>query len=634
MNIRITYLRALHFMLDIAFVFIVWGAARWLFAHDYAFALPFLHWQVLLALGGCFLIPFVAGNIYAVLWTHSFVKDIYRLIISCVAASVLFLLVNSAAALALPRSMAVLMTILFSLSAIASRMLIRDFLPRLEKGNHTGGFFTIGEPPKERKILIVGAGEAGRLVLSEYHRKGIDHHIAGFVDDDPGKVGMIINGKKVFAPTEKIGSAIEAHRANEIILAFPSAPKKEVTRVVQLIRRASPTMPIKILPSHTRLFENPLSPDIREIGIADLLDREETQLDTSSIEKMLRGKRVLITGAGGSIGSELCTQLLKFPIASLVAVGKGEHSIYELARSLIDYQDFLEEKRDIAFRIADVRNAEMMKRIFTEFFPNIVFHAAAHKHVPLMEFNEAEAIYNNIIGTRTLLEEASRASAERFVFVSTDKAVRPTSVMGATKRAAEIITQHYARKGLNASIVRFGNVIGSRGSAIPLFREQIERGGPVTVTHPDITRFFMSIPEAALLVLNAAAYAKGGEIFVLDMGRQYRVMEIAESLIRLYGLEPNKDIEIQITGLRPGEKMFEELSYDGTLHPTENRKIYQLLHDAHHAHDAHITQFLAECDSLPAKSPTEIRKTLQMLVPEYQYDEDALEKRNPRRVVS
>ncbi len=634
MNIRITYLRAFHFMLDIAFVFVVWVAARWLFVHDYAIALPFLHWPALLALGGCFLVSFVAANIYGVLWTHSFVKDTYRLIMGCAAGSALFIIANHAFSLSLPIALTALCTLLYSLLTIFSRMISRDYLPRLKSSARHSGFFTIGEIPKERKILIVGAGEAGRLVLSEYHRKGIDHHIIGFIDDDPGKAGMIINGKKVFAPTEKIGSAMETHGVNEIILAFPSAPKKEVTRVVQLIRRASPTMPIKILPSHTRLFENPLSPDIREIGIADLLDREETQLDTSSIEKMLAGKTVLITGAGGSIGSELCTQLLKFPIASLIAVGKGEHSIYQLARKLYDYQDFLEEKRDIAFRIADVRNADMMKRIFTEFSPNIVFHAAAHKHVPLMEFNEAEAIYNNIIGTRTLLEEASRASAERFVFVSTDKAVHPTSVMGATKRAAEIITRHYARKGLNTSIVRFGNVIGSRGSAIPLFREQIERGGPVTVTHPDITRFFMSIPEAALLVLNAAAYAKGGEIFVLDMGRQYRVMEIAENLIRLYGLEPHKDIEIKITGLRPGEKMFEELSYDGTLHPTDNLKIYQLLHDAQHTHDTHITRFFAECDSLPARSPAEIRAMLQTIVPEYQFDEEAPEKRNQRRIVS
>ncbi len=634
MKIHKTALRFFHVVLDVALLFAAWGATRCLFAHDYGLSVPFLHHPVLLTLTGCFIVPFLTWKIYTVLWTHSFVKDTYRLVVACATGSTLFLCANYVFTLSLPVSTAVFLSLLFSLSTIASRMFVRDFLPHLEKPQQRSGFFTVGELPKERKILIVGAGEAGRLVLSEYHRKGIDHHIAGFIDDDPGKVGMIINGKKVFASTEKIAGAMEAHGVNEIILAFPSAPKKEAARVVQHIRRAAPAMPIKILPSHTKLFENPISPDIREIGIADLLDREETPLDTASIEKMLAGKKVLITGAGGSIGSELCKQLLKFPVATLIAIGKGEHSIYQLAHALYEYQDFLEEKREIAFRIADVRNTTMLKKIFAEFSPHIVFHAAAHKHVPLMEFNEAEAVFNNILGTKNILEEASHAEVERFVFVSTDKAVRPTSVMGATKRAAEIITRHYAQRGLNASIVRFGNVIGSRGSAIPLFREQIERGGPVTVTHPDITRFFMSIPEAALLVLNAAAYAKGGEIFVLDMGRQYRVMEIAENLIRLYGLAPHKDIEIKITGLRPGEKMFEELSYDGNLVPTENRKIFHLTHDAPGAYNAYFTQFIAEIDSLPTKSPAEIRKALQKIVPEYQFNEEELERRNNRRLVT
>lgn len=623
-----------HFSFDIAFVFPAWAFARWLFLLDGTQSISLIHVPALLIFAASFIAPFMLGKIYAVLWTHSFVKDTYRLILACLAGCIIFPVINYLFYLSLPSAFTILASLIFSLFAILSRMLSRDYFSRMISPAKHSGFFTVGELPKERKILIIGAGEAGRLVLSEYHRKGIDHHIAGFVDDDPKKVGMIINGKQVFAPTEKIPQVIEPHGVNEIILAFPSAPKKEVTRVVQLIRKASPTIPIKILPSHTKLFENPLTPDIREIGIADLLEREETQLDASSIEKMLVGKNILITGAGGSIGSEICKQLFKFPIASLIAVGKGEHSIYQLARRLFDYQEFLQEKRDIAFRIADVRNSKMMEKIFREFSPHLVFHAAAHKHVPLMEFNEAEAVLNNIVGTNTLLDTAMNSLVERFILISTDKAVCPTSVMGATKRAAEIIVQNYASKGISASIVRFGNVIGSRGSVIPLFREQIERGGPVTVTHPDITRFFMSIPEAALLVLNASAYAKGGEIFVLDMGRQYRVMEIAESLIRLYGLEPHKDIEIQITGLRPGEKMFEELSYDGKLEPTENRKIFRLTHNAPHAHGDNLNQFLSEIQSLPDKCPAEIRKMLQMIVPEYQFNSEELERRNNRRFIS
>lgn len=626
--------RMVHFAIDIALMFPAWALARWIYLSDNSLSIPLLHWPTLLALFICFFIAFFAGKVYAVLWTHSFVKDTYRLIASCAAGSVLFIIASLACLPALPIALAVLSALWYSLFALFSRMISRDFLPRFKQSTRQSGFFTIGEPPKERNILIVGAGEAGRLVLSEYHRKGIDSHIAGFVDDDPAKVGMIINGKKVFAPTEKLPRVIEEEGVNEIILAFPSAPKQEVTRVVQIIRRVSPAMPVKILPSHTRLFENPLSPDIREIGIADLLDREETRLDTASIESMLAGKRVLITGAGGSIGSELSKQLLKFPIASLVAVGKGEHSIYQLARTLFEYEEYLEEKRDISFHIADARDRQMMAKLLRNSAPDIIFHAAAHKHVPLCEFNEAEAIMNNICGTRNLLEEALHFPIERFVLVSTDKAVRPTSIMGATKRAAELITWHYAEKGMNASIVRFGNVIGSRGSVIPLFREQIERGGPVTVTHPDITRFFMSIPEAALLVLNAAAYAKGGEIFVLDMGKQYRVMEIAENLIRLYGLEPHRDIEIRITGLRPGEKLYEELIYQGTLDPTENPKILTLAHDGPPQCAAAVEKFFSEMDTLHTKSAIEIRMMLQQLVPEYSFNEEEFAKRSNRRLVT
>ncbi|MCX7677797.1 MAG: polysaccharide biosynthesis protein [Spirochaetes bacterium] len=631
MKINHASLRLSSLVIDCALILALWAFLRFLYSHDFSRNLPFFHWPFLILASASFVIPFFSSKIYAVLWTHSYLKDTYRLIIACAVGTVLFLLANHFSALRFPVSFALLYAILFALCAIGWRIAIRDFFARHKKNNANEGFFTIGELPKEHKILIVGAGEAGRLVLSEFYRKAIDHHIVGFIDDDTTKVGMIINGKKVFATTEKIGTIIKAYGISEIILAFPSAPKKEIARVVHLIRKSSPALPIKILPSHTKLFENPLTPDIREIGIADLLDREETQLDTSSIEEMLAGKKVLITGAGGSIGSEICKQLLKFPITSLVAIGKGEHSIYQLARALFEYQDFLQEKRDIAFRIVDIRNREMIQQIFFEFSPHIVFHAAAHKHVPLLEFNETEAILNNILGTKILIEEAKKANVERFVFVSTDKAVRPRSIMGATKRAAEIIIQSHAREGFNASIVRFGNVIGSRGSVIPLFREQIERGGPVTVTHPEITRFFMSIPEAALLVLNAAAYAKGGEIFVLEMGRQYRVMEIAENLIRLYGLQPHKDIEIKITGLRPGEKMNEELSHDGTLQPTKNPKIYYAKSDF--PSEDRIHQFFQEIISIHSKSPLEIRQMLKDLIPEYEYDCEEILKRNARRVV-
>ena len=584
-----------------------------------------------------FILSFGLFSIYNVLWEQSCARDFYRIILSSLGAAALILACILIFDLPVPIGTALTACIIMGGTSLLYRMLIRDFLPGLFGGGPgLGGFFTIGQLPREKRILIVGAGEAGRLVLTEYQRKGIDRHIAGFADDDPAKIGRILNGKKVFASTSKLPQIIRDHTINEVIIAFPSAPRRDTVRVVSLIQRASPTIPVKTLPPHTRIFENPLSPDLREIGIADILEREEITLDAESIQGIFSGKTVLITGAGGSIGSELCKQLLKFRIKKIIALGRGEHSIYTLIKSLNEYLKYQEEKPEIEYRVADVRDASMLGAVFSELRPHIVFHAAAHKHVPLMEFNEREALGNNVLGTRNVLEAASRNGVERFVLISTDKAVRPVNVMGATKRAAEIFTQHYHReKGLRTSIVRFGNVIGSRGSVLPLFREQIERGGPVTVTHPDVTRYFMSIPEAALLVINAAAYSLGGEIFVLDMGKQYRVMDVAESLIRLYGLEPGRDIGIEITGLRPGEKMYEELSYNETdLTPTENRKIL-ILHREHEPFKQEtLDGFLSEIEDYYSMTPTSLRECLRRLVPEFSFNEEELSGRDTGRLVT
>jgi FlaA1/EpsC-like NDP-sugar epimerase len=623
---------------DIAFILLAWTGAYLVYGYRLPGAPPpFFTTAGFIVLPAVYIIPFIAGKIYQVLWEKSYVKDVYRLLLANAAGSALFVAASLAMPATLPLTLAVLTALFASGSTVLYRMIIRDFLPRFSPGGiPSGGYFTIGQIPRERKILIIGAGEAGRLVLSEYHRKGIDRHIAGFVDDDSSKIGRILNGKMVFGATAKLPQVIRDRGINEAIIAFPSAPRGEVNRVIGLIQRAAPALPVKILPPYTRIFENPLSPDLREIGITDILDREELTLDTASMEKNFAGTTVLVTGAGGSIGSELCKQLLKFRVKKLIALGRGEHSIYTLIRALTDYLAFQQEKPEIDYRVADVRDAAMMDRIFGELQPQTVFHAAAHKHVPLMEFNEAEAVRNNVGGTRNVLEAASRHGAERFVLVSTDKAVRPANVMGATKRAAEIMALECFRGGaLKTSIVRFGNVIGSRGSVIPLFREQIERGGPVTVTHPEVTRFFMSIPEAALLVINAAAYSSGGEIFVLDMGRQYRVLDVAKSLIRLHGLEPERDIEIKITGLRPGEKMYEELSYgEGELTATGNRKILMLKKEPSGQNRAAIDKFVAGMATMHTLSPVEVRQALRDLVPEYSFDAGELSWRDTGRLAT
>ncbi len=356
--------------------------------------------------------------------------------------------------------------------------------------------------------------------------------------------------------------------------------------------------------------------------IADLIVCEEIIIDTEVINKKYSNKTILVTGAGGSIGSEICKQLLKFGIKKLVATGRGEFSIYNLIKRLNETVISLDSKSEIIYRIADIKDPQLLDNIFLEHKPDIVFHAAAHKHVPLMEYNEAEAVLNNVASTKNILNCALKHKIGEFIFISTDKAVNPTSVMGATKRMAEIVTNYYYRtKGLTTSIVRFGNVIGSRGSVIPLFIEQIERGGPITITHSDVTRYFMSIPEASLLVINAAAYSVGGEIFVLDMGQQYRVADIAKLLIKFYRDQSNAEIKIEYTGLRPGEKMHEDLFYtDEKLIKTQNKKIFILSNGEATEQDTLENFMYNDLPKIAAYDADHIREIIKHIVPEFEYN--------------
>ena len=425
-------------------------------------------------------------------------------------------------------------------------------------------------------ILIAGAGEAGRMLLEEFARRGRQDEVAGFVDDDPSKAAGLPHGSELLGGTFDIPRIVREMSVNRVIIAMPSAPHETVSRIVSGIISGHLEIHVHILPPGEKYFDTvPLIPSLQDVTVSDLLERDEYSVDIDTIRERFSGKTVLITGAGGSIGSELCRQLLKFDVARIVALGRGEHSIYTLIKTMNEYMDFMSAKPEMIYRIVDVKDMELLERTFGQFRPDIVFHAAAHKHVPLMEYNELEAVQNNVAGTRNVLEAALRNGSAHFILVSTDKAVRPVNVMGATKRLAEMVTGYYHReKGLNTAIVRFGNVIGSRGSVIPLFREQIEKGGPVTVTHPEVTRYFMSIPEAALLVINAAALSGGGEIFVLNMGKQYRLDTIARRLIEMYGLEPDRDIRVVYSGLRPGEKLYEEIFHHTEgLEQTANNKI-------------------------------------------------------------
>ncbi len=428
------------------------------------------------------------------------------------------------------------------------------------------------EKKKATNVLILGAGDAGAMIAREiqqrYHG---DKNLVGFIDDAQYKRNQRLFGVRVLGTRAQLAEIVTSNQVDEIIIAMPSVNGTMLRNVIRDCRETKCN--VKIIPGLYELIDGKVSmQELRNVDLEDLLRRDPVRLDLEQIEACLKGKRVFVTGAGGSIGSELCRQIVKMEPDQLILFGKGENSIYEI------HQELRGKHPSIAIYpvIGDVRDSSALDTTFSDYRPQVVFHAAAHKHVPLMEAQPAEAVKNNIFGTKNVAEAADRFGSEIFVMISTDKAVNPTSVMGATKRVAELIIQ-----GMNAIsqtkfvAVRFGNVLGSRGSVIPLFKKQIAQGGPITITHPDMKRYFMTIPEATQLVLQAGAMAQGGEVFVLDMGEPVNIKDMACDLIELSGLEPHKDIEIKYTGLRPGEKLYEELmtEEEGTS-STRHNKIF------------------------------------------------------------
>ena len=444
---------------------------------------------------------------------------------------------------------------------------------------------------KAHKILIVGAGEAGVIVARELRvHPEVGQDIVGFVDDDPSKQGYLVAGWRVLGTTESIPDLVASYDVEEIIIAMPSVPGKVIRRIV----RSCDGLGVKVLtiPGVYEILDGKLDISrIRAIEIQDLLRRVEVKTDLEEIGRYLSGKTVLITGAGGSIGRELSRQVAGFGPKSLILLGHGENDIFEVN---IELQEAFSKLRAIPI-IADIRNSERIDWVFSSHKPDVVFHTAAHKHVPLMESNPHEAIHNNVFGTWNLASAAQRYGVERFVLISTDKAVNPMSVMGCSKRAAELLIQALAKRSKTKFMaVRFGNVLGSRGSVIPLFKRQIKRGGPITVTHPDMVRYFMTIPEAVQLVIQAAAMGQGGEVFILDMGEPVRIIDLARDLVRLSGLDPDYDIEIRFTGVRPGEKIVEELitAEEGTS-TTAHERIFIARGES--LLDGNIQEFLDTC---------------------------------------
>lgn len=467
-----------------------------------------------------------------------------------------------------------------------------------------------------RRVVIVGAGEAGTMIAREMLRhpeSGMQP--VGFLDDDRGKQRQRFLGLSVFGGIDDLPEVADEQDIDEVLIAMPSQDGRVVRQVVDLAREAK--CEHRIIPGVFELLSGEVSiSQIREVNVEDLLRREPVELDTTPIESALRGKRVLVTGAGGSIGSEIVRQVARFGPERLALLGRGENSVYHIHREMCAAHPRLA----LVPVITDVRDEESLRRAFDRVRPEVVFHAAAHKHVPLMEANAPQAVFNNVGGTRNVAELALEYGVERLVNVSTDKAVNPTSVMGASKRAAELVVSHAARRcatGQAFVSVRFGNVLGSRGSVVPVFKRQIEQGGPVTVTDPKMQRYFMTIPEASQLVLQAGAMAENGRVYVLDMGEPVKIVDLARDLILLSGLEPGVDVEITFTGARPGEKLFEELLTEGEdTEASTHRQIFVARNETMDAEELEplLADLFAAAES---QSDEAVREALCALLPTY-----------------
>jgi FlaA1/EpsC-like NDP-sugar epimerase len=554
---------------------------------------------------------YIGVGLYRRMWRFAGMVDFERLLVATGLAAVIGLIAGAWALPALgiipvrvPLSILALDALLTVAFVAAPRFLTRLLTRRAMQAISS-------QPP--RRVLIVGAGSAGDLVsrdLLSHPSTGLLP--VGFLDDAREKQGLRLQGLPVLGQLDELEKVAADHGVDEVIIAMPSAPGSIIRAVVETASGAK--LPARTVPSMKEVLSGRLrATSLRPVQIEDLLRRAPIKTDLDLVRALIRGRRVLVTGAGGSIGSELCRQIADFGPSRLVLLGHGENSIFKIHAELSQHMP----AGVVVPVLADVRDRTRMRDVMRTHRPAIVFHAAAHKHVPLMEWNIAEAVTNNVIGTRNVVEAAAEANVAQFVLVSTDKAVRPTSVMGATKRVAEQLVQEVGEAGgRNFFSVRFGNVLGSRGSVVPNFLRQIAGGGPVTVTHPEMRRYFMTIPEAVQLVLQAAVLGRGGDVFVLDMGEPVKIVDLARDLIRLSGLEVGKDIEIKFTGVRPGEKLYEELFFGAEMAtPTTHPKVLRARHESLMAELSSNVEALY----VAAKEGTdsEMRTILMDMVPDY-----------------
>ena len=513
-------------------------------------------------------IIFMFFKLYTSMWTYASIVELIDIIFSCIFFECVSYAYKGMFKIEMPRSYFIIQLLLMILFVCMSRFSFR-FIRFL--------IINVENKKKKNNTMIIGAGSAGKLLINEINnnQKGFTNRIMCIIDDDKNKNGTYINGIPVVGGRREIQKYCTKYNINEIIIAIPSASKEVIGKISEECSKTKCN--IKILPAITALMDDNDSKEImkkmRPLSYEDFLGRDQIVVDNNEIIKQIKDKVILVTGGGGSIGSELSRQIAKANPKQLIIFDIYENNAYDIEQELKRNYP----KLNLKAIIGSVRDYDRLEDVFKTYKPDAVFHAAAHKHVPLMEVSPNEAIKNNCLGTLNAAKLADKYKVKRFVLISTDKAVRPTNVMGATKRICEMIVQNYDKKSKNTEYVavRFGNVLGSNGSVIPLFLKQIENGGPVTVTHKEITRFFMTIPEAVSLVLQASVYALGGEIFVLDMGKPVKIYDLAKKIIRYKGFEPNVDIKIEITGLRPGEKLYEEILMDEEgLKETPNKLIH------------------------------------------------------------
>ena len=556
-----------------------------------------------LAFSLCMVLVFIPFKLYNSLWQFASVDELLHVAVACAVVSLLKLLVNLTGVTRFPFSYPFISGMLLIIFVGLSRMGYRIMraLVRPE------------EKESEIRTLLIGGGSAGAIVLREFQSSSkTANHVVCIIDDDYSKRGSYLRGVKIVGNRYDIKGVVESYKIEEIVLAIPTASAKDKRDIINLCQQTR--CRLKILPGIFQLANGEVTLEkVRDVDVLDLLGRDSVKVDLSEISAYIAGKTVLVTGGGGSIGSELCRQIAKNEPACLIIFDIYEHNAYEIQQELLRaYPDL-----NLHTLIGSVRDQERVNMLFSTYHPDLVFHAAAHKHVPLMENSPNEAVKNNVFGTLNVAKAADRYHARKFVLISTDKAVNPTNVMGATKRICEMIVQLMSMHSKTVFVaVRFGNVLGSNGSVIPLFKKQIEEGGPVTVTHKDIIRFFMTIPEAVSLVLQAGALAKKGEIFVLDMGEPVRIDDLARNMIRLSGFEPDVDIEIKYTGLRPGEKLYEEmLMKEEGLQTTENELIHigkPLVMDEQQFKDR-LASLYEACE----KNSPDIAELLAEIVPTY-----------------